>query len=377
MIALHEFCEFIQGGRSKLSGKHFVAAGFPAFGAGGQNGFLPDYEFERAGIVLSSIGARCGKCFIAEGKWSSLANTQIIFPDPSKCDLRFLWYQLNDEERWPRSGAAQPFIRPSDVKSHRVWLPSLSEQRRIVAILDEAFEGIRIATANAEKNVANARELFETELEQAFSSIDGPRRRLADIVTRLTNGYVGPTRDIYIEQGVPYLLARHVRDNRLLFDGKTFVSDAFNEKHKKSKLRMGDVLLVQSGHIGHSAVVAPEHDGHNCHAMIVISPVERLLLGEFLSFYFCSAGMKRKFEEIRSGSTVPHLTCGLVRELMIPLPSVEEQRRLVIILKNLERSTMELARIAEGRLGALADLKQSILSRAFAGALIAAKGLAA
>jgi type I restriction enzyme, S subunit len=138
VAVLRDFCEFVQGGRHKLSGKHFVASGYPAFGAGGLNGYLPEAEFARDGIVLSAIGARCGKCFLTKGEWSSLANTQVIFPDPEKADIRFLWYQLNDERRWPRHGLAQPFIRPSDVKAHQIYFPLLDEQRRIAAILDKA-----------------------------------------------------------------------------------------------------------------------------------------------------------------------------------------------------------------------------------------------
>lgn len=137
-IQLQSFCRIIQGGRHGLSGNHFVPEGFPAYGAGGLNGYLPEYEFDVPAVILSAIGARCGKCFYPEGKWTSLANTQLIFPDPAKADARFLWFQLDDERRWHRSGTGQPFIKPADVKSHRVYLPSLPEQRRIAAILDKA-----------------------------------------------------------------------------------------------------------------------------------------------------------------------------------------------------------------------------------------------
>jgi type I restriction enzyme S subunit len=135
---LQEFCRIIQGGRSGLSGNDFVPEGFPAYGAGGLNGYLPTHEFEEPAVILSSIGARCGKCFYAEGKWASMANTQLIFPDTTKADVRFLWIQLNDESRWHRSGTGQPFIKPSDVKTHRVLLPPLAEQRRIAEVLDRA-----------------------------------------------------------------------------------------------------------------------------------------------------------------------------------------------------------------------------------------------
>jgi len=227
-----------------------------------------------------------------------------------------------------------------------------------------------MARANTEKNLKSCRELFERQLAEVLrkAAETGRERRLGDIVSRLTNGYVGPTRDIYLENGVPYLLARHVRDNRLEFDGRTFVSQQFNDRHKKSKLKSGDVLLVQSGHIGHSAVVGPEHDGHNCHAMIVMTPMGELS-GNYLSFYFGSPLMKRKFEEIRSGSTVPHLTCGLVKELMIPLPKIDDQLLLVTTLNKLESECNKLASLATAKLSALGDLKQSILHKAFSGEL--------
>jgi hypothetical protein len=103
--------------------------------------------------------------------------------------------------------------------------------------------------------------------------------------------------------------------------------------------------------------------------MIVITPIADQLSGEFLSFYFGSSWMKRKFEEIRSGSTVPHLTCGLVKELIIPLPNIADQCSLVAGLKGVEQETDSLASLANAKLSALGELKQSILQRAFAGEL--------
>jgi type I restriction enzyme S subunit len=141
-VPLHTIARVVQGGRHGLTGNNFVPAtdGFPAFGAAGLNGYLKSYEFDQAAVVLSSIGARCGKCFVVAGRWSSLANTQVILPDSERADVRFLWYQLNDEMSWLRAGTAQPFIRPSTVKARMVVLPSLREQRRIAAILDKATD---------------------------------------------------------------------------------------------------------------------------------------------------------------------------------------------------------------------------------------------
>jgi type I restriction enzyme S subunit len=134
-------------------------------------------------------------------------------------------------------------------------------------------------------------------------------------------------------------------------------------------LKSGDVLLVQSGHIGHSAVVPEEHEGHNCHAMIVITAAEGAFIGPYLSLFFNSSGMRRKFQEIRSGSTVPHLTCGEVRELMIPMPDLETQRCIVDHLHELEQECQRLTRLYEQKLVALEELKKSLLHQAFNGEL--------
>jgi type I restriction enzyme S subunit len=136
VTALGDVATIRSGGSLKLSGKDFVEDGVAAWGAGGHNGYVSAREAEGPAVILSSIGARCGKCFYVDGEWTTLANTQIIVPHADRVDARFLWYQLNDERRWPRSGSGQPFIKPSDVKAHEIVLPPLAEQRRITAVLD-------------------------------------------------------------------------------------------------------------------------------------------------------------------------------------------------------------------------------------------------
>lgn len=291
-----------------------------------------------------------------------------------KLDNQFLKYLLLAESgafRRFSSGSIHQTIYFPEVKAFHICHPGIAEQRRIVRILDEAFEGIANARANAEKNLQNARALFEGHLQSVFTQGGNgwQETRLGDVVERLTNGYVGPTRNIYVETGIPYLLARHVKNNRLAFDGKTHITKDFNNKNKKSILKLGDVLLVQSGHIGHSAVVPESHAGHNCHAMIVITPVKNAITGPFLSMYFNSPIMRQKFEGIRSGSTIPHLTCREVKELTISLPDTATQQRIVKFSQSLEHETRRLESLYQRKLAALDSLKKSLLHRAFTGQL--------
>ena len=191
------------------------------------------------------------------------------------------------------------------------------------------------------------------------------KKKLHLLVDRLTNGYVGATKNIYQETGIPYLLARHVKNNILTFDERTYVSEHFNLKNKKSILKEGDVLLVQSGHIGHSSVVPKMHEGHNCHAMIVITPKSNFITGDFLSLYFLSPFMKQQFESLKTGSTIKHLNCKVVREVEIPFPPLPEQKRIVAILDKAFATIAKAKANAEQNLKNAKELFESYLQGVF------------
>jgi len=326
-------------------------------------------------VVRSGILARTVPTAIAGRELTVNQDLKALLPS-DRIAPRFLAYFLRAVEpvllRSVTKGATVHRLSTDTLKTLPIPLPPMDEQKRIVAVLDQAFAALDRARTNAEANLADAEELFGGAVDAVIHRLANGREkslRLGSIVTRLTNGYVGPTRDIYIDDGVPYLLARHVRDNHLQFDGKTFVSDEFNEKHKKSKLKVDDVLLVQSGHIGHSAVVPPDHDGHNCHAMIVLTTIKETLSGEYLSAVFNTPGMQKRFQDIRTGSTVPHLTCKMVKELMISVPPLAVQGEVLSEIRRLRLHSAKLKNRYESEISDLTDLRQSILQKAFAGEL--------
>lgn len=318
----------------------------------------------KCGIVPASLGQ------------SNCANVILIRPKP-ELSPKFLSYLITSPvaqsyllER--RVGSAQQVVNTRVLKDWPVPKLPIEEQTRIVAVLDQAFAALDRAHAHAEANLADCRNLFAVAVSAVVKRKSNNQQRtlrLGSIVTRLTNGYVGPISDVYVESGIPYLLARQVRDNTLAFDGRTYVTQEFNDKHKKSKLKAGDVLLVQSGHIGHSAVVPVEHEGHNCHAMIVITPVEEIVSGTYLSALFNTPEMQDAFQNIRTGSTVPHLTCKMVKELMIELPPRHVQDEIVQEIENL-KARIEIAKQRyKTDVADLANLRQSLLQKAFSGQL--------
>jgi len=130
-----------QSGNSKLiKGKLHPSPSdglYPGFSAAGQDVWLSHWEHEGEAIILSAVGARCGKAFLAHGKWSAVANTHIIWLLPKIIYPRFALLCLNNEALWIRSGGAQPFVKVRETLERPFALPPLSEQHRIVAKVDE------------------------------------------------------------------------------------------------------------------------------------------------------------------------------------------------------------------------------------------------
>jgi len=113
----------------------YTAAGYVAYSASGPDGFMEHFDHDGPGIVLSAIGAQCGKTWFATGKWSCIKNTIFLKAKPGLVDPRYLYFLTSDRQLWPTRGAAQPFISQTDARSIVVQIHPLEGQRRIASIL--------------------------------------------------------------------------------------------------------------------------------------------------------------------------------------------------------------------------------------------------
>lgn len=123
---------------------------FPAFSASGQDVWCSHHEHEGDALVVSAVGSRCGKAFLASGKWTAIANTHVVWPREKKINLRFLGFFVNDEDFWLKSGSGQPFVLFRQSFARKLRLPGLLEQEAIAnAISDLCAE---LATLKARRN---------------------------------------------------------------------------------------------------------------------------------------------------------------------------------------------------------------------------------
>ena len=286
---------------------------------------------------------------------------------------KFLYYYLFGDGFMSRmealqKGASYPAVTDAEVKSQEIALPPLPEQHRIVSILDEAFAGIATATANAEKNLVNARELFESYLQSVFSNkgVDWVERTLKELTTHLGDGLHGTPK--YKADGDYYFI-----NGNNLIDGiielksntKRVSIDEYN-KHKKN-LTDRTVLVSINGTLGNIAFYNNEKIilGKSACYFNMIESIDKSYIKYVLSSpYFVTYAHKEA-----TGATIKNVSLKTMREFIVPLPPLAQQQTIVKKLDALKAETKRLEAIYQQKLVALAELKKSILNQAFSGQL--------
>jgi type I restriction enzyme S subunit len=141
---------------------------YPGFSAAGQDVWLEDYSHEGEGLVLSAVGARCGKTFKASGKWGVVANTHCLFA-VAQIGLEYMWFLTNREDWWERGGSAQPFVKVSETLRRTTALPPLEEQIMIAKRLAEMVSQTDAAIDAQERMIELLKERRSAIITQAVT----------------------------------------------------------------------------------------------------------------------------------------------------------------------------------------------------------------
>ena len=285
------------------------------------------------------------------------------------------------------SGGGQPNINQDKIRSLRLPHPSLHEQSAIAAFLDRETGKIDALVAEQERLMALLKEKRQAVISQAVTKGLSPNakmkpsgvewlgevpnhwevRTISSLTTKITNGYVGPTRDILTDEGVRYLQSLHIKNNKITFGVPYYVSQDWSFEHKKSILETGDVLIVQTGDIGQAAVVTAEFAGCNCHALIILAPVRWVLDGSWLSWVLNADYGRHCLLSIQTGALHPHLNCGDVKDVLVPVPPVAEQRQIVAYIEGVLASFDELMAEALRAITLLKERRAALISAAVTG----------
>ena len=292
---------------------------------------------------------------------------------------KYLFYWLTSSEVVEKinetcTGARMPRANMKEVMSFEIPLPPIPEQQRIVAILDQAFADIEKARANAEKNLKNARELFDSYLNQVFSQrgegwVERPLGELFDV---RDGTHDSPS---YQESGFPLVTSKNLINGQISLEKVKYISASDFEKiNKRSKVDIGDVLLAMIGTIGNPVVVTqePSYAIKNV-ALIKGMPSQN---SSFLKYFLESPFTVTKMLAEAKGTTQKFVGLGYLRDFPFYAPSIAEQKSIVDSLDKLSEKVQQLEKRYQEKLNSLDELKKSLLQKAFSGELTQSKGIA-
>jgi type I restriction enzyme, S subunit len=258
--------------------------------------------------------------------------------------------------------------------------PPLPEQQRIVTLLDDAFDGIATAKANAEKNLQNARGIFESHLQSVFTQVDQnwTVKKLGDAsILKIIDGDRGsnyPSKEDFFDDGFClFLNTKNVRPDGFNFDTTMFISEEKDKALRKGKLKRSDVILTTRGTIGNVAIYDEDVSFENIRinsGMLIFRPNTQALLPSFLFEVFRSGIMRSQMEMHASGAAQPQLPIKTLVNFEIPIPkTLDAQRNIVLSVREIDHESQRLESIYQHKLTALEELKKSLLHRALSGEL--------
>ena len=301
-----------------------------------------------------------------------------IVPPPT-VDSRFLLlalrYRLADGGKGVLSSAAHGTLKIDAEALRRVEfpVPPLQEQRRIVAILDEAFESIATAKANAEKNLQNAREWASGQLTTVLSaaSVGGQSGTLETLVApgcTLSYGIVQPGDDV--PGGLPVVRPVDLGDKVVYAEGLKRIDPALARSYARTTLGGDDLLLCVRGTTGTVAVAEPALAGANVTRGIVPIRFEPRTISQVLGYYLMrSQPVQAQIRAKTYGTALMQINIGDLRKIVVAFPPMEKQAALVGQLDAIQDAAYQLIDVYGRKLAAVDELKRSLLHQAFTGAL--------
>lgn len=315
----------------------------------------------------ASFGPRIwngGKVIYHYHIWKLIPDTELVTRDFLYWFLEWDTEKIKEEQG---TGTTMIHVSKGSMEARRISFPPLTEQQRIVALIENAFESIDKAKENAEKNLLNAKELFESYLQSVFANLgdDWEEKKLRDLFDVRDGTHDSPT---YQKDGFPLVTSKNLKNGLLDLTKIKLISEKDYKKiNQRSKVDQGDVLFAMIGTIGNPIVV--EEEPNFAIKNVALFKVNDNQNSYYLKYYLGSKAVTNKMVSDAKGTTQKFVSLGYLREFKILIPPLPIQCDIVAKLNSITIETKQLQSIYQQKLANLDELKKSILQKAFNGEL--------
>ena len=298
----------------------------------------------------------------------------VIRPN-EKILAEWIWYfvrqpiVLETATKFFTGTVGQQRVPDSYLKSLEIPVPPLPEQQRIVSVLDEAFESISQAKSNAERNLVNARELFDSYLHVIFETPGKNWETCAlDKYVKFID-YRGHT-PTKTESGMRLITAKNVKLGFLQRIPEEFVDPKIYDSWMVRGFPVkGDVLFTTEAPLANIAQLDTDEKVLFAQRIIILQPQQEKINQTFLKYLLLSQPIRKRIFSKATGATVQGIKARWLKPVEIYFPPLAEQRAIVGRLEALSAETGRLEEIYQQKVESLEELKKSVLRKAFAGEL--------
>lgn len=276
-----------------------------------------------------------------------------VFTSSDNCDLSFLISVLNNTARFryfckmQKLGGTRTRLYLDNLKRYALALPPFDEQKKIAEILSTQDKAIELQARKIEELKRFKKGCLEKMFprkgqkvpEKRFPGFtdDWERRKLGSIYEAIGNAFVGTATPYYVENGHFYLESNNIKDGQINHNTEVFINDEFYEKQKDKWLHTGDMVMVQSGHVGHAAVIPEELDNSAAHALIMFRHPKIEIEPYFLNYQYQTLKSKKKIENITTGNTIKHILASDMQQFEVDMPKLEERKKIAEYFRGLDR----------------------------------------
>ena len=369
---LGEVCEILDSMRKPITKDKRESGEIPYYGATGCLDYVKDYIFDEKLVLLGEDGAKWGagdnSAYIINGKTWVNNHAHALRPKRNIMIDELLVYYLNFSNLQPFiTGVTVPKLNQEKMRSIEIPVPPLSEQRAIVARLDSAFAQIDALKANAERQLAEARKLFQKALEEAMTPKEGwEEKTLKDLVDDLCPISYGIVQQgDNIEKGVPVVRPVDLSKKFITRQGLKCTSDSISNAYKRTILRGNEILLSVRGTTGVLALATAELSGCNVNRGIVPLFFKDIVVRDFLYYEMISPVLQKVFEEKTTGSTLKQINIKDLRLIKLYYPSLATQHSIVAHLDSLSSHVRALEDVLQRTKAECDALKQAMLRAVF------------
>ena len=324
-------------------------------------------KYKKGSVVFAKSGMSCMKGYIYTLQGDCYVVSHLAILTPKQIESSYLNYCLQIYKPCSLAKeAAFPSITLKELSSFEVPVPTISEQQRIVALLDAEFAKIDALKANAEKNLQNAKDLFQAALKKELEPKEGWSATTISNVSKSSENI--KWKNVIASEKFKYIDLTSVdRSSHSIVDPQIITSQNAPSRAQRI-VKTNDVIFATTRPtLRRLCIISKEYDGNICSTGFCVIRPHLSVLPKWIYYNLSTEEFYDYVEPLQTGATYPAITDNDIRNYTIYLPSIEDQQSIVSRIDTLNEKCKALQANYEKTLSLCDDLKQALLRKAFNG----------